>query len=131
MAAFNDLQRERRYERWTAYAQSKLANLLFAFEPQRRADATGLPLLSLAAHPGYAATNLQAVGPRMSGRRLQERLMELGNRVFAQSDAQGALPSLYAAAALDVTGGDFYGPDGMGGNTRLPREGQGRPQGLR
>ncbi len=119
--AFNNLQREQRYERWTAYAQSKLANLLFAFELQRRADAAGLTLLSLAAHPGYAATNLQAVGPRMSGSRLQARLMQLGNRVFAQSDAQGALPSLYAATAPDVTGGDFYGPDGIGGVRGYPK----------
>ena len=64
---FDDLQSERAYQRWTAYSQSKLANLLFAFELGRRAEAAGLDLVSAAAHPGYAATELQAVGPRMAG----------------------------------------------------------------
>ncbi len=85
--SFGNLQRERRYERWTAYGQAKLANLLFAFELQRRADAVGVDLLSMAAHPGYAATNLQAVGPQMSGARLSARLFDAANRVVAQSGA--------------------------------------------
>jgi len=112
--SFGNLQRERRYERWTAYGQAKLANLLFAFEVQRRADAADVDLLSMAAHPGYAATNLQAVGPQMSGARLSARLFDAANRVFAQPGAQGALPSLYAATSPDARGGAYYGPDGFG-----------------
>jgi len=107
---FGDLQGEQRYRRWQAYGQSKLANLLFAYELDRRARAAGLPLVSVAAHPGYAATNLQTKGPRMSGRWLTENVMRLGNALFAQSDAAGALPSLYAATAPGVRGGEFYGP---------------------
>lgn len=110
--AFDDLMSERRYDRWRAYGQSKLANLLFAFELQRRLDAAGTPTISVAAHPGYAATNLQAAGPRMEGRRVAERMTSLANRLLAQSDEQGALPQLYAATAPDVRGGDYVGPGG-------------------
>ena len=102
-----------RYEPWAVYGQSKLANLLFAFELQRRAAAAGLSLLSVAAHPGYAATNLQSAGPRMTGNRVMGLLMHVANRVVAQSAAQGARPILYAATAPDVQGGDYYGPDGF------------------
>ena len=110
---FDDLQSERSYQRWTAYSQSKLANLLFAFELGRRAEAAGLDLVSAAAHPGYAATQLQAVGPRMAGSQLQERMMSLLNVVIAQEASQGALPQLYAAGMPDVRNGDYFGPDGI------------------
>jgi len=110
---FDDLQWKQNYRKWRAYGQSKLANLLFTFELQRRADAAGKKLLSVACHPGYAATNLQAVGPKMSGSSMAEYLMDLGNRAFAQSAAMGALPTEYAAVAADVHGGDYIGPDGM------------------
>jgi NAD(P)-dependent dehydrogenase (short-subunit alcohol dehydrogenase family) len=109
---FDDLMGDRRYRRWEAYGQSKLANLLFAFELQRRAQAAGSPLLSVAAHPGYAATNLQFVGAQMRGNGLEERLNGLANRVLAQSDEQGALPLLYAAT-MDVPPGAYVGPDGF------------------
>ena len=88
---FDDLQGEGRYHRWLAYGQSKLANLLFAFELARRLAASGSAVVSAAAHPGYAATNLQSAGPREAGNWLAARFMELGNAMFAQSDAQGAL----------------------------------------
>ncbi|MBK9179038.1 MAG: SDR family oxidoreductase [Acidimicrobiales bacterium] len=110
---FDDLQGERRYRTWPAYGQSKLANLLFAYELARRVGAAGLPLVSAAAHPGYSATNLQAVGPRMSGAGLTERLAAIGNRLLAQDAARGALPQLYAATMPDVRSGDYYGPDGL------------------
>ena len=100
---FDDLMGERRYSRWGAYAQSKLANLLFARELSRRADGT---LLVAAAHPGYAATNLQ----RGQGSRLLEGAMAIGNRLVAQSDAQGAWPQLYAATMPDVRPDDYWGP---------------------
>src|SRR4051794_25504287 len=104
--AFDDLQSERDYHQWRAYGQSKLANLLFALELQRRSDAAGAGLLSVAAHPGYAATNLQYVGPEMEGSRLKKLLMRLGNTVIAQSDSAGALPTLYAATQ-DIPGGAY------------------------
>ena len=102
--AFEDLQSERSYSRWGAYAQSKLANLLFARELERRAAAT--PLLVAAAHPGYAATHLQSG----QGSFLLEAFLKVGNLVVAQSDADGAMPSLYAATMPDVRRGDYWGP---------------------
>ena len=118
---FHDLQRERSYSPWGAYGQSKLANLLFTFELQRRIDAAGLDLRSVAAHPGFAATNLMVVGPRMGGHPLQERLFRAATRLIAQSDARGALPTLYAATAADVVGGAYYGPDGLGQQRGYPK----------
>jgi NAD(P)-dependent dehydrogenase (short-subunit alcohol dehydrogenase family) len=114
---FDDLQGERGYERWRAYGQSKLANLLFAFELQRRADAAGVELLSVAAHPGYAATHLQAVSGEHRGNPLT-RLVDRGvnavlNLVVAQSDRAGALPTLYAATE-PVPPASYAGPDGIG-----------------
>jgi NAD(P)-dependent dehydrogenase (short-subunit alcohol dehydrogenase family) len=110
---FDDLQSEKRYGRWTAYGQSKLANLLFAFELQRRASAAGLPLRSVAAHPGYAATNLQFAAARQEGSSIRERAMAFGNKIFSQSDEMGALPILYAATVEDLPGGSYVGPGGM------------------
>jgi NAD(P)-dependent dehydrogenase (short-subunit alcohol dehydrogenase family) len=106
---FSDLQRERRYNRWRAYGQSKLANLLFALELDRRLQANGSSVRSLAAHPGYAATNLQSTGPPM----LDRMVMVVGNAVIAQSAEMGALPSLYAATEPRLEGGTFIGPDGF------------------
>jgi NAD(P)-dependent dehydrogenase (short-subunit alcohol dehydrogenase family) len=108
---WHDPNWEHGYRKWLAYGQSKLANLLFAFELDRRARAGGLPLTSVAAHPGYAATHLQAAGPEQSGNRLMLRSVALGNRILAQSDAMGALPPLYAATMPDVRGGEYFGPD--------------------
>ncbi len=109
----DDLQGAKDYQPWGAYGQSKLANLLFALELQRRLDAAGLPVASYAAHPGYAATNLQSAGPAMSGNKLMGRLMDLGNAVMAQSAAMGALPTLYAATVHGLPPGSFIGPDGF------------------
>jgi len=111
---FDDLQSERSYAKWRAYGQSKLANLLFTYELARRAEKAGFELASVAARPGYAATNLQFAGPRMEGAVWMERLSLLGNRLFAQTAAMGALPILYAAAAPGVRGGDYFGPSGPG-----------------
>jgi NAD(P)-dependent dehydrogenase (short-subunit alcohol dehydrogenase family) len=110
---WDDLQSEKRYSRWRAYGQSKLANLLFTYELQRRFEAAGKDAIAVAAHPGYAATNLQTAGPRMEGSTLMERISLLGNQLFSQTAEMGALPSLYAAAALGVKGGDYFGPDGL------------------
>lgn len=102
------------YRKWPAYGQSKLANLLFTYELHRRLEAARAPAIAVAAHPGYAATNLQAAGPRMQGSSLLERVTDLGNALFAQSAAMGALPQIYAATAPDVRGGEYYGPSGVG-----------------
>jgi NAD(P)-dependent dehydrogenase (short-subunit alcohol dehydrogenase family) len=99
----------RRYRRWAAYGQSKLANLLFTLDLDRRLVGAGSPVRALAAHPGYAATNLQL----RTGSILQTSLMAVTNRLFAQSDAMGALPTLYAATQ-DLPGGSYVGPDGTG-----------------
>ncbi|MGW2651307.1 oxidoreductase [Streptomyces sp. NPDC001393] len=106
---FEDVNLRGRYTPSRAYAQSKLANLLFTLELQRRLTEAGSPVRALAAHPGYAATNLQShhANPLMRG------LMAVGNRVFAQSDRAGALPTLYAASQ-DLPGASYVGPSGLG-----------------
>ena len=109
-----DLMLEQGYTPYKGYGQSKLANLLFTAELARRAERAGAPLASLAAHPGYAATNLQGVGPRMTGNATMERVYRLGNRIMAQSAAQGAWPSLRAAGDPAATSGQYYGPTGIG-----------------
>ncbi|WP_328871210.1 oxidoreductase [Streptomyces sp. NBC_00287] len=109
-----DLNSERRYRRWVAYGRSKTANLLFTHELARRLAVHGSDVVAAAAHPGYAATNLQTEGPRMAGRRAAERLVRIGNRVFAQPADSGALPTLYAATAPDVTPDSFTGPSFAG-----------------
>jgi NAD(P)-dependent dehydrogenase (short-subunit alcohol dehydrogenase family) len=119
---WDDLQWQRSYRKWFAYCQSKLANLLFSYELQRRLDAAGAETISVACHPGYAATNLQAAGPRMQGSSIGESVMTFANRLFAQSAAQGALPTLYAATAPDVRGGDYIGPDGLGEQWGNPKK---------
>lgn len=114
---FDDLQGERKYNRWQAYSNSKLANLLFCFELDRRARAAHSKLKSTAAHPGYAATNLQFAGPT----RFYERAgMWIGNLLFAQSADMGALPTLYAATVQDLPSGSFVGPDGFRGGRGHP-----------
>jgi NAD(P)-dependent dehydrogenase (short-subunit alcohol dehydrogenase family) len=103
---FDDLNWERRrYRRWGAYGQSKLANLLFIAELQRKLTEAGSDVLAAAAHPGYAATNL----PFHSGKRVFDFLSGIGNVLFAQSAAGGALPTLYAATAA-VPPGAYVGP---------------------
>ncbi len=122
---FADLYGERRYRRWGAYAQSKLANLLFTFELARRLEAAALPVAAYAAHPGYAATNLQGVGPRMAGTRTVAAVggaaASLGNRLFAQSVDMGALPQLHAATAPGLPSGSYVGPDGIAEQRGHPR----------
>jgi NAD(P)-dependent dehydrogenase (short-subunit alcohol dehydrogenase family) len=104
-----DLNWQRRpYNATRAYGQSKLANLLFSLELQRRLSEAGSRVRSLAAHPGWAATNLQG----RSGSRIADGAMKLGNVLFSQSDERGALPTL-AAATRDLPGGSYVGPDGF------------------
>ena len=108
--AVDDLNWERRsYKRWGAYGQSKLSNLLFTLELQRRLTAAGSGVRAVAAHPGYAATNLQS----RTQNAIQNAVMAIGNKLIAQSDEMGALPTLYAATQ-DIPGGSYVGPDGLG-----------------
>ena len=111
---FDNLQSERAYSpMFGAYSQSKLADLIFQQELQRRLTASGSPILSTGAHPGYAITNLQTSGP--AG--VLPLAMRIGMTVlkpFASQDAaHGALPTLYAAVSSEVTPGGYYGPDGF------------------
>jgi len=113
---FDDLHGERDYNRWRAYGQSKLANLLFTLELQRRLDEAGSPVSAHAAHPGWAATSLQG----HTSSRLERIGMAIGNRVIAQSDEMGALPTLYAATQ-NLPGASYTGPGG-------PQELRGHPR---
>jgi NAD(P)-dependent dehydrogenase (short-subunit alcohol dehydrogenase family) len=111
---FEDLMGEKSYSKWGAYGQSKLANLLFTSELQRRLAANDLTVTASAAHPGYAATNLQSVGPTMSGSNIGAKFTALANKVFAQSPQMGALPILFAATMPGLPGDSYIGPGGRG-----------------
>lgn len=99
---FDNLQGEKHYDRTSAYAQSKLANLIFTYELQRRFESVGVNALAAAAHPGWTATNLQ----------VHWQTLQNLNPFLGQTHKMGALPTLYAATAPDVRGGDYYGPGG-------------------
>jgi NAD(P)-dependent dehydrogenase (short-subunit alcohol dehydrogenase family) len=107
---------QRKYKRWAAYGQSKLANLLFTYELQRRLDSAGSSRKAFAAHPGYAATNLQSHTDS-----IQDAVMAVGNRLVAQSAQMGALPALYAATQPGLPGGSYLGPDGFAEQRGYPK----------
>jgi NAD(P)-dependent dehydrogenase (short-subunit alcohol dehydrogenase family) len=106
---FNNLQAELKYQSWPAYQQSKLANLLFTFELQRRSDAYGWGLLSNAAHPGFARTDLIPNGPGTGA----GGVMGLILSIMSQSAAAGALPTLFAATSPQAEPAGYYGPNGF------------------
>ena len=110
--AFDDLQGERRYDPWTAYSQSKLANVMMALQLQEQLVAAGSSTLSIAAHPGLARTNLQPSSVAAKGSWIEGLAYRLLDPLF-QSAAMGALPQLHAAVAPDAHGGALYGPDGL------------------
>lgn len=113
---FDDLMFARRYDRWAAYGQSKLANLLFTFELQRRVEKKwpgASPVIATSCHPGYSATELQGKGATMGGSRIEALVMRVGNGILAQTAAAGALPTLRAAVDPDVRGGEYFGPSGV------------------
>ena len=118
---FDDLDGARSYERWSAYAQSKLANLFFAYELQRRLARIGVAAISVACHPGYAATNLQSAAPEAEGRKLSAGFFRVSNNLFAQSAERGAWPTLYAATEPSLEGGECVGPGGPGQLWGAPR----------
>lgn len=100
---FDDLQREKKYNKMEAYGQSKVANLFFTYELQRKLEAIGSKTIAVAAHPGWSATNL--------GR--HNKFFDIVAPIFGQSALQGAWPLLYAATSSDVNGGDYFGPAGF------------------
>jgi NAD(P)-dependent dehydrogenase (short-subunit alcohol dehydrogenase family) len=114
---FDDLHGERGYSRWRAYGQSKLANLMFALELDRRLRAAGSTVSSLVAHPGYCSTNLQSAAPPV----LDRAVMMVSNLVLAQDAEVGALSLLYAATEPGLEGGTFVGPDGRGEHRGYPQ----------
>jgi NAD(P)-dependent dehydrogenase (short-subunit alcohol dehydrogenase family) len=103
---FDDLHSEKRYNRWVAYCQSKLANVLFAQELQRKLGAARADVISVACHPGHAVTNLQT----NAGNKFEQGMLQILNGVMGQPAELGATYQLYAATAPAVQGGDFYGP---------------------
>ena len=124
--AFDNLQGERAYKAWPAYQQSKLAMLMFALELQRQSDANGWGIMSNAAHPGFARTDLIANGPGTSGAlAIVSRLM---SRFVSHSAADGALPTLLAATASEARGAAYYGPNGFQELTGAPSEARISPQ---
>jgi NAD(P)-dependent dehydrogenase (short-subunit alcohol dehydrogenase family) len=119
---FEDLMGERRYRPWGAYGQSKLANLLFTSELQRRVDLAGMSIVACAAHPGFAATNLIFDGfPGVERRSIADRIKAVGSRTFAQSAEMGALPTLFAATYPGLPGDTYVGPDGFGEQRGHPK----------
>jgi NAD(P)-dependent dehydrogenase (short-subunit alcohol dehydrogenase family) len=123
---WDDLQGERKYSPWGAYNASKLANILFARELDRRAKETGSRVVSVAVHPGVSKTNIADYG-----RDLKTRFVKLFGSLFMQSDAMGALPTLYAATSAEVKGGTYIGPDGLGELKGYPKVVTPKPQALK
>ena len=117
---WSDLQGEKRYGPWKQYGQSKLAMLMFALELDRRARAAGWPLVSVAAHPGWAVTDIIANGPGGGAPGLREKLFQSAFKLFGQSAMAGARPILHAGLAGGITGGMYWGPDGSGERTGAP-----------
>ncbi|MGA7397356.1 MAG: oxidoreductase [Solirubrobacterales bacterium] len=114
---FDDLQGSSSYGRWQAYGQSKLANLIFAIDLNKRIDQAGLDMKSIAAHPGVSNTNLTSAGNDLGANlfsKVSKPFLMLSDLLLAQDADHGALPQLYAATAPDVLGGSYIGPDGMG-----------------
>lgn len=126
---WDNLQSERRYQPWNAYNNSKLANILFARELQRRVDEDGGRLLSTAVHPGVSRTSIIANGPGV-GNGLKMKLIALLSPVLMQPDSMGALPTLYGAASPELQRNQYIGPDGFMEMKGFPTVVQPRPQAL-
>ncbi|NRQ48827.1 oxidoreductase [Aeromicrobium stalagmiti] len=111
----------RRYKSWRSYGESKLANLMFALELDRRAKASGSPVVSVAAHPGYASTNLTKTGPSVGGLSLPGVGMHQITKIIGQPASHGAWPLLMAATDPSLTGGEYVGPAGFNGMRGRPK----------
>jgi NAD(P)-dependent dehydrogenase (short-subunit alcohol dehydrogenase family) len=119
-APLGDPRAHRRYSRWRVYAQTKLANLLFTFELERRLRRAGLPVTALAAHPGFAGTHLAVNGQLGTTQGRRAAILDAAVRAVSQSAAAGAWPTLMAATA-DLPGGAYVGPSGPGEASGPPR----------
>jgi NAD(P)-dependent dehydrogenase (short-subunit alcohol dehydrogenase family) len=108
---FSNLNAEKKYDRWQQYQQASLANVMFAFELQRKLNEKRINnIMSVAAHPGFANTNAALVGPDMDGSWFNKAIASVTTAIAAQSPEMGALPILFAATACQVKGGDYCGP---------------------
>ncbi len=125
-----DLNAERNYEGWAAYGNSKLANLLFSFELARRTKGAGLPIVSVAAHPGVAKTNILASGPQQGRKVLRTYISEIFASLLAQTDAEGALPIIHASTNSSVSNGEYYGPNGFMEISGMPTRVSAKPHAL-
>ena len=110
---FDDLMGEKNYSKWGAYAQSKLANLLFTYELNRRLEDKDIDVESVACHPGISDTNLFKIGPKMEHSKIKLYLGQMISKIFGQSPSKGCLPMLYAATSEQIQGGEYIGPDGF------------------
>lgn len=118
---WNDLMYDTWWSTWPVYGQSKLCNLLFHHELQRRLSDAGAPMISVACHPGMSHTNLVSKAPRTEGANFVASVYEFGSKLTTQSAEMGALPTLYAATNPEITGGEYVGPSG-------PFEAHGHPK---
>jgi len=108
---FSDVNYEnRKYNKWHAYGRSKMANVLFSNELNRKLAKNNINAIAVTAHPGYSSTNFQEKGPQAFNSKLDELAMNVSNALFAQNEKMGALPVLYAACGSDIQGGDYVGP---------------------
>ena len=128
--AWDDLQSTRSYAPFAAYAQSKLANLMFGLELQRRSTEHGWGITSIPAHPGWSATQIVHNGPGQGAPGLRERIMQAGFSALGQSAADGALPLLYAALDPAAVPGGYYGPCCWGETRGKPAQAKAMPQAL-
>lgn len=119
---FDDLMGEKSYKPWAAYGQSKLANLLFTSELQRRLETAKIDAIAVAAHPGWSNTSLMTSGPMKGRGRFMKWLGQSVNNRMAQPVTMGALNELYAATAADVNGNDYIGPDGKNEQSGYPHK---------
>ncbi len=124
---FEDPNWEKAYDPRKAYQQSKLANLMFGLELDRRLKRANADVASIIAHPGVAITSIVSNG---MGTGLQAKIANVAIQLFAQSDARGAWPTLYAATSPDAKSGHYYGPDGVAEIKGLPIEVQPKPHAL-
>ncbi len=119
---FDDLMGEKSYKPWAAYGQSKLANLLFTSELQRRLEKAKIDAIAVAAHPGWSNTSLMKSGPMKGRSKFMTGLAQWVTDRMAQPGTMGALNELYAATAADVHGNEYFGPDGKSEQKGYPRK---------
>ena len=110
---FDDLMGEEDYSKWGAYGQSKLANLLFTYELDRRLNEKDIDVESVGCHPGVSDTNLFKIGPKMEHSKLKLYFGKIFSKILGQSPNKGCLPMVYAATSEEIEGGEYIGPDGF------------------